>query len=131
MFGLLARRDQAHTRSHKQVLRLVDLAFEEAIVTQSIRCLCSRLNDPWRRFCGDCGDILQPGCRCGFANSRNDRYCGGCGSSLRISYSELTRLAPVPRTKTGRGIVAPCANERVSTQQIALLLDVAAVEPDT
>lgn len=48
-----------------------------------IRCSCSRINDPWRRFCGGCGHSLAPSCHtCGFVNSRNDRFCGGCGTNI-------------------------------------------------
>ena len=46
------------------------------------RCKCTRLNDPWRRFCGGCGHKLEPGCACGFVNCLSDRYCGGCGTTV-------------------------------------------------
>lgn len=45
-----------------------------------VRCACTRMNDPWRRYCGGCGRKLEPGCGCGFVNARSDRFCGGCGS---------------------------------------------------
>lgn len=47
-----------------------------------VRCSCTRMNDPWRRFCGGCGKKLEPGCGCGFVNAKSDHYCGGCGVSL-------------------------------------------------
>jgi hypothetical protein len=60
----------------------------EAAVHDLIRCRCSRVNDPWRRFCGGCGSSLQPCCAsCGFVNARHDRFCGGCG--LDMTKAEL------------------------------------------
>jgi hypothetical protein len=109
----------------------------EAIVTESIRCCsCARVNDPWRRFCGECGEILQPGCRCGFANGRHDRYCGGCGDSLRISYANLTAQSSqqvfTEDLETKASIRGPVLREdNVSTQQIEMLCDVVAVDPNT
>ena len=48
-----------------------------------IRCSCTRINDPWRRFCGGCGLALAPACgSCSFVNNKHDRFCGGCGTSL-------------------------------------------------
>ena len=47
-----------------------------------VRCSCTRINNPWRRFCGGCGSRLAPACGCGFVNSQHDRYCGGCGSRV-------------------------------------------------
>lgn len=48
-----------------------------------IRCACTRMNDPWRRFCGGCGRKLEPGCRsCGFINAKADHFCGGCGTTV-------------------------------------------------
>lgn len=46
------------------------------------RCTCTRMNDPWRRFCGGCGRKLEPGCGCGFVNAKSDQFCGGCGTSV-------------------------------------------------
>jgi hypothetical protein len=51
-------------------------------VAEFVRCSCTRINDPWRRFCGGCGARLAPACGCGFVNTRHDRYCGGCGSKV-------------------------------------------------
>lgn len=47
-----------------------------------IRCACTRLNDPWRHFCGGCGRKLAPSCTCGFVNAKSDAFCGGCGSPV-------------------------------------------------
>jgi hypothetical protein len=66
-----------------------------------LRCRCSRINDPWRRFCGGCGSALAPCCtECGFVNGRSDRYCGGCGSNISLLMSEPIAAA---RTATVRG----------------------------
>jgi hypothetical protein len=55
---------------------------EDITVPEFVRCSCTRINDPWRRFCGGCGSRLAPACGCGFVNGRHDRYCGGCGSKV-------------------------------------------------
>jgi hypothetical protein len=47
-----------------------------------IRCACTRINDPWRHFCGGCGRKLGPSCGCGFVNAKSDHFCGGCGTSV-------------------------------------------------
>lgn len=52
------------------------------MMAELIRCSCTRVNDPWRRYCGGCGKQLQPSCGCGFVNAKSDRFCGGCGSRL-------------------------------------------------
>jgi hypothetical protein len=76
-----------------------------------IRCRCSRVNDPWRRFCGGCGSALQPGCAsCGFVNNRHDRFCGGCGLDMvKPDFAagtvrgkplpSVARHAPIERTR--------------------------------
>lgn len=47
-----------------------------------IRCACTRVNDPWRHFCGGCGRKLGPSCGCGFVNCKSDAFCGGCGKGV-------------------------------------------------
>lgn len=96
-----------------------------------LRCTCTRLNDPWRRYCGACGADLQPGCRCcGFPNTMYDQFCGGCGEKLYLSKSTLnppTQLQrPRPASDTTRTEPAP-----ISTQQIALLCDAVAIETES
>ena len=52
-------------------------------MNEIIRCKCTRVNVPWRRFCGVCGASLQPSCGgCGFVNAKHDRFCGGCGVAV-------------------------------------------------
>lgn len=64
-------------------------------VTEPIRCSCDRLNDPWRRYCGRCGNALGTSCRCGFPNGEDDRYCGGCG--VTVSPRPPAKVAAVLR----------------------------------
>jgi len=55
-------------------------------MSEFLRCNCTRLNHPWRQFCGGCGSRLPSSCTaCGFANSKNDSFCGGCGIKIEIS----------------------------------------------
>jgi hypothetical protein len=54
-------------------------------MTELVRCVCSRLNNAWRSYCGGCGSALQPRCDCGFVNGLNDRFCGGCGGAMVLS----------------------------------------------
>ncbi|HUR26730.1 MAG TPA: hypothetical protein VM509_00975 [Planctomycetota bacterium] len=62
-------------------------------MTELVRCVCSRLNNAWRSYCGGCGSALQPRCDCGFVNGKSDCFCGGCGgamvSAIRGSSSSL------------------------------------------
>ncbi|HTL31764.1 MAG TPA: hypothetical protein VL326_01500 [Kofleriaceae bacterium] len=51
-------------------------------MTELVRCVCSRLNNAWRSYCGGCGSALQPRCDCGFVNGKSDRFCGGCGVAM-------------------------------------------------
>lgn len=61
------------------------------------RCACSRINDPWRKFCGGCGRKLEPGCGgCGFVNARSDHFCGGCGDKVLVS--RVVRATDEPST---------------------------------
>lgn len=79
-----------------------------------VRCTCTRINDPWRKFCGGCGKALAPHCdQCGFVNARTDRFCGGCGSKVtdalaagtvsgtpRAIPREMSRAHAIPRVPT-------------------------------
>jgi hypothetical protein len=64
-------------------------------VIEPIRCSCEQLNDPWRRYCGRCGNALGTSCRCGFPNREEDRYCGGCG--VTVSPRPPAKVAAVLR----------------------------------
>lgn len=95
-------------------------------MSEQIRCSCSRLNDPWRRYCGGCGTALGTGCLCGFPNSDTDRFCGGCGVStvqgrassadLRITTMALRSLHPDEATE-----VDPEPPERRSIDEMTIL----------
>ena len=61
-----------------------------------IRCGCTRMNDPWRKFCGGCGRKLGPGCGCGFVNAKSDHFCGGCG--VNVLPSRPARATDEPTT---------------------------------
>jgi Double zinc ribbon len=65
----------------------------------SIRCSCLRDNDPWRRFCGRCGDPLGPACpSCRFVNTSADKYCGGCGHPIEVA---AKRTMAIPKVAAG------------------------------
>lgn len=57
--------------------------MDPAMKADFVRCACTRINDPWRRFCGGCGRHLEPGCKCGFVNAKSDTFCGGCGVCVK------------------------------------------------
>lgn len=64
-----------------------------------VRCSCTRINDPWRRFCGGCGKGLAPACRCGFVNAKHDRFCGGCGSAV-MNVAPMVKPVIAPQSGT-------------------------------
>jgi class 3 adenylate cyclase/tetratricopeptide (TPR) repeat protein len=49
-----------------------------------MRCAaCEHENRPDRRYCSNCGGVLEIACpHCGTANEAGDRFCGGCGAEL-------------------------------------------------
>lgn len=68
--------------------------MEPVMKAELTRCACTRINDPWRRFCGGCGKRLQPSCRCGFVNAPSDMFCGGCG--VRIAPARREEPTTIP-----------------------------------
>src|SRR5690349_12723628 len=53
---------------------------------------CGTVNEPGRKFCGECGGALALACAaCGTPNSPGVKFCGECGASLTGATS-----APVP-----------------------------------
>lgn len=70
--------------------------MDPGMKAELIRCACTRINDPWRRFCGGCGRHLEPACGCGFVNAKSDAYCGGCGE--RTSHPSRTVTSSNPTT---------------------------------
>lgn len=44
---------------------------------------CNHANPAGHRFCGHCGEALNPvRCRCGFVAAAGEAFCGRCGTSL-------------------------------------------------
>jgi protein-L-isoaspartate O-methyltransferase len=70
--------------------------MEPVMKAELTRCACTRINDPWRRFCGGCGKHLQPSCRCGFVNSPNDLFCGGCGDRVALASRAKNEQVTIP-----------------------------------
>jgi len=47
---------------------------------------CGTLNEPGRKFCGECGGKLAATCAsCGTANSPTARFCGECGNAMAVT----------------------------------------------
>jgi hypothetical protein len=96
-------------------------------VGEQIRCACSRLNDPWRRYCGGCGTALGTGCLCGFPNGDTDRFCGGCGVTTvhgRASSADLritTMALRAAGIDDGPTEVEPEPPERRSIDEMTIL----------
>lgn len=95
-----------------------------------IRCQCTRINDPWRRFCGGCGSQLAHACAdCGFTNSRNDRFCGGCGHKIGAgSYvaPSPVRVGSIKQlfTSLTQGTEAPKAKDEPTTMPIEIFEEI-------
>jgi len=78
----------------------------------SIRCSCLRDNDPWRRFCGRCGDPLGPACpSCRFVNTSADKYCGGCGQPVEVA---AKRTMAIPKVAANVPKVVPPQGARTA-----------------
>lgn len=68
---------------------------------------CCRGNDDRRRYCGGCGENLDPVCRvCGFGNDGCDLFCGGCGKHLVAANAE-GKIAAVPAIDGAQGKGVP------------------------
>src|SRR5262245_32670144 len=47
---------------------------------------CGSDNPSGKRFCGDCGAVLENRCpHCGADNPINKKFCGDCGAALQVS----------------------------------------------
>ncbi|MEO8272703.1 MAG: adenylate/guanylate cyclase domain-containing protein [Chloroflexota bacterium] len=58
---------------------------------------CGTLNEPGRKFCGECGTKLAAACpTCGTANSPGTRFCGECGTALQPGPGAAIQLSPRP-----------------------------------
>jgi class 3 adenylate cyclase/tetratricopeptide (TPR) repeat protein len=59
---------------------------------------CGSVNEPGRKFCGECGTALARACpSCGTPNAPSVKFCGECGASLAISAAapaDPARVAP-------------------------------------
>jgi serine/threonine protein kinase len=59
---------------------------------------CGQDNAEDRKFCAECGALLNLDCRsCGFKNQPNARFCGSCGVSLGNSPAAASALDTTPR----------------------------------
>src|SRR4051812_34426440 len=90
-------------------------------MTELIRCSCTRINNPWRRFCGGCGLSLAPACACGFVNGKSDRFCGGCGVAMNLAVDVKGLGASTVRARPAN-VERPSREE--STMPIELLREI-------
>ncbi len=77
---------------------------------------CGSANEAGRKFCGECGTRLVPGCpSCGAQNAPGTKFCGECGAPLAGAVAAATLLRagePLPAAGTLPGaVVAPAAPE--------------------
>ncbi|HUQ44202.1 MAG TPA: adenylate/guanylate cyclase domain-containing protein [Candidatus Limnocylindria bacterium] len=77
---------------------------------------CATLNEPGRKFCGECGTKLAVACSsCGTANAPGMRFCGECGTPLEAGATGSARQARpfdpnvTPGSGTGPAHVDPGA----------------------
>ena len=55
---------------------------------------CGTENQGDRKFCKECGTVLQVTCAaCGTANDPGDKFCGNCGSALAVQPVEAPATA--------------------------------------
>ncbi len=61
---------------------------------------CGTINEPGRKFCGECGERLAAVCpSCGAPNVASARFCGECGSNLTAGTpSPSAQAGPAGRT---------------------------------
>ncbi|MBT3700336.1 MAG: AAA family ATPase [Alphaproteobacteria bacterium] len=59
---------------------------------------CDAENKTGRKFCGECGAVLERVClKCDFANDPGDRFCGGCGADMDDAPDKSTTpTSPTP-----------------------------------
>ena len=82
---------------------------------------CGTLNEPGRKFCGECGTKLAAVCaNCGSANTPGTRFCGECGNPLAAEGQGLPpRPVFNPSIQPGAGIPRPPAGGGASTAPVA------------
>ena len=75
---------------------------------------CGSANEAGRKFCGECGTRLVPGCpSCGAQNAPGTKFCGECGAPLAGAVAAATLLRagePLPAAGTPPGAVAASAS---------------------
>jgi class 3 adenylate cyclase len=70
---------------------------------------CGFDNTDGKRFCGDCGALLEIACpACGAASSAGRRFCGDCGAPLHTDRSGPARAAPLPEAERRQLTVMFC-----------------------
>ena len=59
--------------------------------------VCGTLNEPGRKFCGECGSRLAAVCpSCGTPNAPTARFCGECGNAMAVAIPGSGSAAAVP-----------------------------------
>jgi len=58
---------------------------------------CGTINEPGRKFCGECGAKLAAVCpSCGMANPPSTRFCGECGNPMGVAAAVVPAAATAP-----------------------------------
>src|SRR4029079_7535346 len=56
---------------------------------------CGTVNEPGRKFCGECGGALALNCAaCGSPNSSGVKFCGECGAALTGETAAPAQVGP-------------------------------------
>ena len=84
---------------------------------------CGTLNEPGRKFCGECGSSLAQACpSCGAANTPGVKFCGECGAALTSTAAAPPAAAPQA--------TAPAAERRLVSVLFADLVGFTAASED-
>jgi hypothetical protein len=76
---------------------------------------CRAENREGRRFCAECGGLLNLACpSCGFSNEAGEKFCGGCGQPLASPQQIATRFSS-PQSYTPKHLA-----EKILTSKSAL-----------
>ena len=68
---------------------------------------CGMENRPGRRFCSQCGAVLELRCAaCGAANEPSDRFCGECGAPLDAAAGAQRSAEAPPSASSERRLVS-------------------------
>jgi class 3 adenylate cyclase/tetratricopeptide (TPR) repeat protein len=90
---------------------------------------CGSANEAGRKFCGECGTRLVPGCpSCGAQNAPGTKFCGECGTPLAGAAAAATLLrageplpAAVPPPASGEAALAPEAGVATERRLVSVL----------